>query len=266
MSIFDITTYHSLAEDRYDYYELNGLSLITDIRDQKDSDDAEEFRISLKISGHWLIKDIASVLVPYNNVTRTDSIDFRISGGEKVTLEKDPSMSYFMLMSQEIYPEQGKGWGVNRINDDWVSTADAWNELEWDGLENIPPITVISNGASTTYTDCVSTENLSTYNDTRETEDGTEQYRTRVKITQFYDTDAITNVIDLYPTLNLVTTLPTTGYNDDSSVGVDLAPFEFTHKWILTEFSIEPIEKMGGTMARIKYTWDNWTPWADLGV
>lgn len=264
MSVFDITTKTSLAVDRYDYYELNGLSLVTDIRDKKDSDDIEEYRISLKVSGHWLIKDITTVLVPFTNITTVDSLDFRISGGEKINITQDPDMSRFLLMSQEILPEQGQGWGVNRINDDWVSTADKWHDLNWNAAIVYPATAVVSNSVSTTYTSVVSTENTSIWNDTREKEDGTEQYRTRVKTTQFYDADDITAINGLYPTPRTIATLHPTGYNDDSEVGVDLAPSFFTYNWLLTEFSVEPIEKIGGTMARIKYTWDNWGIWIDF--
>lgn len=284
MSLFDITTLNGLAVDRWDYMELNSLSLVTEIRDKKDSDDVEEFKNTLKISGRFLIKSITNVLVPYNALTSINSLTFRISGGEPITIYKDTDMTYFKLMSQEIYPEQGQGWGVNNINEEWVSITDistleeqdSWTELKWSSDIPTPDIVVTSNSASLNYTDCVSFENAAVFNETREVEklingvSGTvDQYRTRVKVTQFFDCDDITAIEGLTPTLKRASTLPPTGYNDDptetfSEGGIDLQEGQFNNSWVLTEFSIDPIEKLGGTMARVKFAWDNWTPWADI--
>ena len=268
MSQFDITTHNGLVIDRWTYYNINSLTLTTEIRTKENSEEDLEYRKTLRISGEWLIKEIEVVEVPDDIVTQANQLTMRVQGGDEFIVAPDSGMGYFKLMGQDITPEQEQGTGYNKINDEWVSVADEWKDLNLTAIPD-PPVHAVdySNAAggtiTTNYTYCTNNESASVWNETRE-QDGVDQYRTRVRTTQFYDVSCITGIRDLFPDIYTAATLPAVGYNNDTAVGLITDPFYYPYCFVLTEFSVTPLQQLGGKMARVRYTWEIWNDWSNL--
>jgi len=275
MSLLEVTTTGGYTNDRWDYYELNSLSMVTEIRPVSGGEpNEEEYRKVLRLSGTWLIKEITKVEVPLNALTVLPYIDVRVSGGAKVTITPGTGMEQFSQMSQEITPNQDQGWGVNNWTGEWVSQTEAstgdngFQTVDWQGPIKVPEHTVTTSAnvaadVNTSYVDCDKVESAATFNEYRE-QDSVDQFRTKISFISFYDIDVVTAITGLNAEIYRVPTLGGGGYNNDSDVGIIAAPFEFPRKFLLTEFSVVPLQQMGGQMARVKYRWDLWTNWQDM--
>jgi len=267
MSLFDVTTTNGYGDDRWDYYDLDSLIMTTDIRPiSGGSGNEEEFRKVLRLSGTWLIKEIENVNVPLNSLTTDGNLDVRISGGPVVNINPGTDMEDFALMSQEIIPSQDQGWGVNEWRDSHISQTNSsigtngYQEIDWSAALDYPAHEVYQDGSATTYNNCASFETTANWNEYREAED-VDQFRTRITTVQFYDIDKVTAITGLHADLYRIPTLPSCGYNDGRESTITADAFEFPRPWILTEFSVVPLQQLGGTMARVKYQWELWTDW-----
>jgi len=254
-------------------WELDSLTLTTEIRTA--ADDVDEYRKVLHVELHEKIDSMQSLEVQEMTVSTEATLEpVTISGGPVFDpiLCPGTNFSSFFLQNQELTPYKEQGCGLVELKTDWVAKTivdeedpdSAWEEIDWTGADVEPEHEVYSNVAATTYTSCYSQESTSVFNDYRD--NGEEEYRTRVAIIQYYDTDNITSIQKLENTLYRLPSwsLPSVGYNDGNSIPLTVSLLVTDRKFILTEFQVVPISEYGGTMARVKYKWELWGEWLPM--
>jgi len=268
MSKFVITT--STPPD-YCTTELTSLTYNTDIRGSQDG--GYQFRKYLRVSTITKYKSITHVKTPEPTLDHYNEVDFAISGGDLMTIDPDWTVGVdeFLLVSQDLSPYQEQGVSTNILSESWVAEGTEWKDVDFTHVTVAPELKVWADPASTTYDylDALQYEVVSTWNETR-TYDGVAEYVPRLKVVNYFDAYDVKNIIGFTNTLSKlpmitpgVSPLPLFGYNDDTSVGLEIPSSTYVNPIFNTGFEVIPIGPFGGKMARVKYTYEiieDWLP------